>query len=139
MASHVLGKKARQLEDISNELKNHPYYRLIRPKYFEFAPGITWPLREPLENGGYGIKWDKVNLDAFHWAYLHDLPHDIIKRCNYQPRCILRAIRRIDAAIRWCEKRIEGLNRYYRHVLEQQKKSVQQIEAEYILQKLKEE
>jgi len=139
MARAVLEQKTRELDDISTKLTKHPYYRLVRPRYFEFAPGITWPIREALESGGYGIKWDRINFDAFHWAYLHDLPHDIIKRCNYQPRCILRAIRRIDAAIRWCEKRIEGLNRHYQQILEQQKDAVKKIEAEFVMQKLREE
>ena len=142
MARAVLEQKTRELDDISTKLTKHPYYHLIRPRYFEFAPGIIWPLREPLACGGYDVNMNAVHIiseDSTSWAYLHDLPHDVIVRCNYQPRCIVRAMRRIDAAIRWCEKRIKGLNRHYQQILEQQKDAVKKIEAEFVMQKLREE
>jgi len=139
MAEDILKKKIDKLYNVSGELQSHPYSRLVRVKFFEFAPNITWPLCV-LTSDGVKVKWNKVKHSPTEWQqHLHDISPLILARCNYQPRCIVRAMRRIDAAIRWCEKRIEGLNRHYQQILEQQKDAVKKIEAEFVMQKLREE
>jgi len=52
--------------------------------------------------------------------FLDDLAQEICEVCEWQPRKILRAIRRIAAAAEWCRKRAEGRKRHAEEILRQQ-------------------
>jgi len=61
----------------------------------------------------------------------------ILDFTGQQPRLVLRALRRIQAATSWCEARTEGRKRAAEEILRQQKRFLDILEAEEALAAIK--
>jgi len=110
-----------------------------RPRVFSFAPTIIWP-----EQKRDGVVWKKAKQEEEVYSYSLNFNSDIdrlskviINKCGGQPRLILRALRRIQAATAWCYARAEGRRCMAEEILRQQARAVEALEAEAALAALK--
>lgn len=116
-----------------------PATPLPRERIFEFAPEVVWPYC-------YGGRVDFAKATAGGYWYAlptqrGGAPHlvqSICRGCNDQPRRLLRALRRIQAATAWCLARAEGRRRAAQEILRQQAKALSILEAEIAIRKLAE-
>jgi len=102
-----------------------------RPRVFTIAPGVTWPfvgatpdklspfLTVLISNVG-GPDLAKFNCYTLGIAAHTTIATIILERCKYQPRLVLRALRRIQAATAWCRARAEGRRRAAQEILRRQ-------------------
>jgi hypothetical protein len=65
-----------------------------------------------------------------------DSAEQILKLLGYQPRNVLRALRRIQAATAWCQARAQGRRRAAREILHQQRAAAAILEAEVAIRAL---
>lgn len=110
-----------------------PSVPLPRPRQFMLAPGIKWPRAL---NGR--VMWGELTRGQ-DWIYLSRPGNGvdpILRACGHQPRRILRAIRRIEAATAWCLARAEGRRRAAEEILRQQARAVETLEAMAAMQAL---
>lgn len=107
-----------------------PKTPLPRPRIFIVAPGWEWPRGDDYEV----FRVNKNSYECITWS---DVENRIINACGNQPRQILRALRRIQAATAWCEARAEGRQRQAEEILRQQQKAVEALEAEAAMLALK--
>ncbi len=133
----LLAGAIKALLDAVEELlrETHPETPLPRPRVFVFIPSASWPYIDETGTVFWGCyrrrkeKEDKmVSLD-YEALFL-------LKRCRYQPRLVLRTLRRIQAATAWCLARAEGRRRMAQEIVHQQKRAMEALEAEIALQKL---
>ncbi len=120
-ALRELSRAAKALADETSPATPEP-----RPRIFQFAPGITWPrVRD-------GVNWGLVvdGSSGAGWGYLESVARQILNQSRGQPRLILRALRRIQAATAWCRARAEGRRRAAQEILRQQAKAAEALEAE---------
>jgi hypothetical protein len=111
-----------------------PLVPLPRPRQFEIAPGMFWPMIA--EN----IRWTVIvnsSTKSYHhlpsskrWATEKGAAEAVLKACRYRPRLILRSLRRIQAAAAWCEARYQGRLRMAEEILRSQRAAVEALEAE---------
>jgi len=114
-----------------------PYTPPPRFRRFHLAGEIVWPYADKV-----GDRPDKIGAAkcSDHRGYDNwHLPSDpnssieaakcLLKECRYQPRLVLRALRRIEAAIAWCQARTEGRRRAAEEILRQQAKALETLEA----------
>jgi hypothetical protein len=135
-----LYKASKELED---EIK--PTVPLPRRKVFVIGQ-YYWPVLDK-----NGVHWHviakKASFEdvyytgkeagiAFYDGTNESVAQSIIHSCHYQPRKILRALRRIQAATDWCLRRAEGRRRAAQEILRQQAQAVQTLEAEAVLRSL---
>lgn len=102
---------------------------------FDLAPGVVWPAF----NRDKSVNWSCVQADDGPRSLYHSgrsMASIIVHNCGYQPRKVLRAIRRIEAAAAWCEARVAGLKRQAEEILRQQASATEQLEAMAALQAL---
>ncbi len=116
-ALEELRKAAESIGDLS------PGVPMPRVRVFEFAPGLVWPGETPQE-GHYWYLYSrlgdrKVLGSGGFKVWADDLTEMILKRAGGQPRKVLRALRRIQAATEWCRRRAEGRRRAAQEVLRQ--------------------
>jgi len=134
-ALYGLYEAAKELMELPEEL---PVVPLPRERKFLFAPEIIWPgadfvtidcNREGYSPRGYRLRWsDDRKFVA----------QSIVEKAKNQPRSVLRALRRIQAATAWCYARAEGRKKQAEEVLRQQSKAVEALEAEAALLVLEE-
>lgn len=125
--------------------ETRPLVPMPRPHIFEICRSaygtVEWP--DTYNKNSTNWNWnaictrspDKSNRNTYR-SYNSPEVH-IIRYCDYQPRQILRALRRIQAATAWCEARTEGRKRAAEEILRQQQAAVDALEAEAILGALK--
>lgn len=108
-----------------------------RPRIFHFGH-YTWP---SIYSDGphWGVIYSPSKKESL---YINDWNRpfavsQIIAGCDHQPRLILRALRRIQAATAWCEARTEGRKRQAEEILRQQQAAVEALEAEAAMLALK--
>ena len=122
-----------RLHEAANGLRKKivPRTPLPRPRAFWIVPGqVAWPYQDDLDRvsvRGYG----EVCTTARTAERIAEL-------CGFQPRRILRALRRIQAAEAWCRARIEGRRRAAEEIVRQQARAVSVLEAEIAMGKLAE-
>jgi hypothetical protein len=135
--------KKKEMEDLVtealNELKRaasaleaptYPQTPLPRPKQFPLVGGYVWEWRN---GGGYTIIRERRGQDT--WLERSGAVV-LVRACGYQPRQVLRLLRRIQAATAWCEARRQGRERLAQEILRQQKKALEALEAESVIRKL---
>ena len=114
-----------------------PETPLPRPRTFEIAPGVVWPAKDG---------WDYVSVfrSDRYLSYLleyrstrEDIARVIIAATGAQPRGLLRALRRIEAATAWCRARRAGRERMAQEILRQQARAVEKLEAEIVWRALR--
>jgi len=116
-----------------------------RPRVFFFSRNIEWPaigVERLTEVSWYDVL---VSLDQETYTRIIDnqsagnkaLARDIIRVSGGQPRKILRALRRIQAATAWCYARAEGRKRQAAEIVRQQQAAVAILETEKIAIALK--
>jgi len=106
-----------------------------RPRIFRFTDYLLWPY----------VAKDKVSWNKFRHrneCYVYSIEGKysaikIINECRGQPRKVLRALRRIQAAAAWCYARAEGRKRQAEEILRQQATAVEALKAEAVMQALK--
>ncbi len=106
-------------------------YRLrmprLRPRIFWFGPDCSWPY---IKDTGpvwteVGIKGEPHNIDSV-------VPHCI----GHSVKSYYRLMRRLESAILWCKKRLDGWQRYAQYMLRSQAKYIAALEAEEVLRRL---
>ncbi len=132
LISSALGELRKAAESMTEELS--PHVPLPRVRTFEFAPGIVWPGESPGEGNQGWYKYARVNG---YQVSLGDVAEKITKKTGGQPRKVLRALRRIEAATEWCRRRAEGRRRAAQEILRQQSRAVAALEAEEVIRGLK--
>ena len=132
MLERLIAEKLRELERAVGAFDRQtiPHTPMPRPREFEFAPGVVWPHE--------GDVWlVRADGSAFKlWSFVDGLASRICRICGYQPRKVLRAIRRIEAAASWCRRRAEGRERMAREIVRQQKRAAEVLAAMMVAQKL---
>jgi hypothetical protein len=101
-----------------------PQTPLPRPRQFPLVEGYTWEWNDYYIRGRDGNIWLATGAEA------------LARMCGYQPRRVLRLLRRIQAATAWCEARRQGRERQAQEILHQQKKALEVLEAESAIRKL---
>lgn len=118
------------------EAPTHPETPMPRPRVFELSARLVWPAHGWDARGWVGSPWVRVGLkggpDTFYLAN-SGLAGLVVDDCGGQPRKVLRALRRIQAAAAWCRARAEGRGRAAQEILRQQAKALQTLEAEAAL------
>lgn len=105
-----------------------------RPRIFRFTDGLLWPYVAKGE-----VSWNKFHRPDECYVYSIEGEFSavkIINECGGQPRKVLRALRRIQAATAWCYARAEGRKRQAEEILRQQASAVEALEAEAVMQAL---
>ncbi len=128
----VLGAALRNLQEAATALDRaySDWGRpLPRPRKFIIAPGVVWP-------GGNPADLMRVRVDGEDLNFVLVLSTDIVKRCRGQPRLVLRAVRRLQAAAAWCHRRADGLKRAIQNEMAQQHEALADLEAELVLKTL---
>jgi len=114
-----------------------PQTPLPRPREFIFISRgkekkVVWPA---FDGGKYWL--NHITHPGAILGYSTHARAYILSLAQYQPRLILRALRRIQAATAWCEARAEGRRRQAEEILRQQQKAVEALEAEAAMLALK--
>lgn len=102
---------------------------------FVFAPGVVWPERSEADVSIYSqgktrreSGWKIGEIE--HYKGTRERVAELIcYACKWQPRLILRAVRRIEAATRWCEARAAGRKRAAEEILRQQAEAEEKLAA----------
>lgn len=131
----IISAALADLEEAVNKIKQNtsPATPLPRVRRFEIVAGkITWPNQDDLRSIALG----KTTLFLGDWNRIYACK-TLLEACEYQPRLILRALRRIQAATAWCEARAEGRQRAAEEILRQQARAVEALEAEAAMLALK--
>ena len=109
-----------------------PATSVPRRREFVFAAKgehrVSWPGRSP---GHYRTIMYPDGTD--YTAY-----HDILELTGRQPRKLLRALRRIEAATAWCHARVASRQRMAEEILRQQAAYDETLQAELAMQALTE-
>jgi len=110
-----------------------PGTAMPRPRVFHITRNVVWPNNDP---GWKTIRFEESGRSRWLNYCPADLAAMIVKSCGYQPRKILAALRRLQAATAWCYARAEGRKRAAEEILRQQKSALEVLEAEAALQAL---
>lgn len=135
------------LKELFSAAKNmqqeiRPSVPMPRPRKFEICRSISadvvveWPNIYDRFTNWLGVSIKKGDIRNVYWDP-QTLAVRIVRYCNYQPRKILRALYRIQAATAWCEARLEGRKRAAEEILRQQQASLETLEAEAVLLAIK--
>ena len=120
------------VEHLKTERK--PVPPMPRPHIVHICEGVTWPDIEQ------GTRWNMIKtcdkVIYFSRASNLNAAEKILNNCGHQPRKILRALRRIQAATTWCYARAEGRKRQSEEILRQQASAVEALESEAAMQAL---
>ena len=128
---HALTALAKADVDL-HSLCTRPSTSVPRRREFVFAAKgkdrVSWPGRSP---GHYrAIEYlDGTDFVAYH---------DILELTGRQPRKLLRALRRIEAATAWCHARMASRQRMAEEILRQQAAYDETLQAELAMQALTE-
>ena len=112
-----------------------PSTPMPRHRVFHITHNIVWPIAWDGKPRWKTIRISKHSTYSIEYEY-KKVASNIAESCGYQPRKILRALRRIEAATAWCYARAEGRKRAAEEILRQQKSAVEALEAEAALQAL---
>ncbi len=134
----LVHEKLKELYQADEEILKQTHPPTPRPRFrrFRFTKNITFPAFEVLERGdGYRWRTSIWHCANEHWYYLdyRDAAEAICNDCKWQPRLILRAICRIEAAIAWCRKRREGRLREAEEILRQQSRWARKLHQHQVL------
>lgn len=130
------------LDRAVNQLKQStvPRTAMPRPRVFHITRNVVWP---QVRDTGTEPYWKILYFEesrkgrSIEWEYMHREAAEMIARsCGYQPRKILAALRRLQAAAAWCYARAEGRKRAAEEILRQQASALEILEAEAALQAL---
>lgn len=117
------------------EQQTMPTTPMPRARIFHICKDISWPSIKIKTNAV--ADWNYIAFKENRSLSLEYYPREatdrIIKKCHYQPRKILRALRRIEAATAWCYARAEGRKRAAEEILRQQASALEILEAEAAL------
>jgi hypothetical protein len=107
------------------EKPTYPQTPLPRPRQFTLVGGYTWEWNDSYIRRGDGkMIWLATGAEG------------LARICGYQPRRVLRLLRRIQAATAWCEARRQGRERQAQEILRQQMKALEVLEAESAMRRL---
>ena len=110
---------------------------LPRFREFVFASRGKEKVSWPGSNGEKNPVPSYIRVPGDGWAPFSSGAEAIAAMASHQPRLILRALRRIQAATAWCEARAEGRRRAAEEILRQQQEAVETLETEVAMQALK--
>lgn len=121
-----------EVEELLRDTK--PETPLPRWRLFTLAPGIYWPCQgnpRMAQAEGCTLSLPRRGETRDCW-----LVNALMRACRGQPRLILRALRRIEAATAWCRARRAGRERMVQEILRQQAGAVETLETLAALQAL---
>lgn len=118
-----------------------PSTAMPRPRVFRITRNVVWP--QVHDTGTAGPYWKVLYFEesgksrSIEYEYVRrEVAEMIARSCGYQPRKILAALRRLQAATAWCYARAEGRKRQAEEILRQQASALEVLEAEAALQAL---
>lgn len=120
------------------EKQTVPATALPRGREFVIASTVTWPGWR----GNHTLPRGKVYMYQ-HFRLNHDERNEhnasltITRATEGQPRKVLRALRRIQAATAWCQARTAGRQRQAQEILRQQAGAAEILEAEAVMHSMK--
>ncbi len=135
-----VGAALRLLEKAVGELLKEtiPHTPLPRPRTYRITPRHVWP--GPGEGDAYRFLGHEVETkrgpQIYRVAFYEGAAQDICQACGWQPGKVLRAIRQIEAAARWCRARAEGRRRAAEEILRQQEGALRALEEHQVLRRL---
>lgn len=137
MYDNVLSSALMELGAAIRELlaPTEPSTSLPQPRFFYLVDGrVVWPFCDRTGE----VRWSELEIDGtYDWftspASAERAARRLIELAGYQPRKILRTLRRIQAATAWCRARAEGRKRMAQEILRQQGRAVEALEAEAAL------
>lgn len=115
-----------------------PFTPLPNFREFEIVDGLIWPeINKQIGKvypydmrGKYNSRFSCGFKDARERVELAQM---IVKMAQGQPKKVLKAVRRIQAATAWCYSRAEGRKRMAEEILRQQAKAKELLEIEIAL------
>jgi len=120
-----------------------PRTAMPRPRVFHITRNVVWPQVHDTGTTGTGPYWKGLYFEesgksrSIEYEYVRrEVAEMIARSCGYQPRKILAALRRLQAATAWCYARAEGRKRQAEEILRQQASALEILEAEAALQAL---
>ncbi len=124
----LVREKLEELYQADEELLKQTTPPTPRPRFrcFRFTKNITFPAFEAPKHGQRSHWRTSIwhckagGSGRAYYLDFRDAAEAICNDCRWQPRLILRAICRIEAAIAWCRKRREGRLREAEEILRQQ-------------------
>ncbi|HOL18559.1 MAG TPA: hypothetical protein PLY40_09785 [Bacillota bacterium] len=118
-----------------------PRTAMPRPRVFRITRNVVWP--QVHDTGTGPLLWKVLFFEesgksrSIEYEYVRrEVAEMIARSCGYQPRKILAALRRLQAATAWCYARAEGRKRQAEEILRQQASALEILEAEAALQAL---
>jgi hypothetical protein len=116
-----------------------PATPMPRPRVFVLVQrgdaSLRWPCSRDVSSYLDCFEW-RCEHKPNGWEYSGDAARHICRATGQQPRLILRALRRIQAATAWCQARQEGRQRAAQEILRQQASAVEALEAEAAIRAL---
>lgn len=133
----VLAEAVRDLYSAAIEMAKSTIPRTPMPRIRRFAitERMSWPYTD--SQGTPDVEKVLVEGRGFMSLRSEDVAREVFYECEGQPKKILRALRRIQAATVWCRARAEGRRRMAEEILKQQKRAVEVLEAEIAISALK--
>ena len=115
-----------------------PVTPLPRPRKFSIIQGVVYPHVDAYGQPQWSwinIRGNGYSLPSYATGY-SKVASIIAELTQFQPRGVLRALRRIQAATAWCEARYQGRLRAAQEIMRQQAKAKEALEAELVLHQL---
>jgi len=124
----MLAEAIEQLRVASKKLEEptYPQTPRVRPRVFRLVGEYTWSAAD-FDIIQRGERWQWLGPQA---------AGKLLEVCGYQPRKVLRLLRRIQAATAWCKARRKGRERMAQEILRQQQKALEALEAEHAMRQL---
>lgn len=116
--------------------QTYPATPLPRFRKFEILPGVEWPYKSKSEEK-YFPRRLSIDDDGYTLQLQEKRLAELIHgKTLGQPKLVLKAIRRLEAAAAWCEARAEGRKRMAEEIMRQQQKKQSVLDAEIAIRRL---
>ena len=105
--------------------------QLPRPRRFVIAGNVSWPdnISRPDDYRDFILGASEAGGECRPLSWLPDIQAEIKRACRGQPRRILHAIRQLQAAARWCDARVAGMERERVEIIRKQSRAVETLQA----------
>jgi hypothetical protein len=134
MLREEIAAAIQQLRDAAKGLVRQsvtPPTPLPRARVFYIAPGVQWP--GPKHSGPHPFYCMGIPSPDGEVYPISLWDGNVTERiggiCQWQPREVLRAVRRLEAAAAWCRARAEGRRRAAQEIVRQQARAMETLEA----------
>jgi len=107
-----------------------------RPRQFAFSPHVLWPAIVANRVYWHHVRCPFGSFPLPSGVLDVSVSVEIMKDCGHQPRLVLRALRRIQAATAWCMARRQGRLRAAAQIMQAQQRHAEVLDAEATMRRL---